>query len=119
MSFLYHDYHREWDEKKVSFEKYPIYLYYIQRYKIAPKRMPNYRILLFGLTRDLLQNKEIVLRSEKILTAAQLLQELKTSYPPLDKLPSLRIAAEHHFPEADFILNEGMEIALIPPVSGG
>jgi molybdopterin converting factor small subunit len=29
------------------------------------------------------------------------------------------LAAEHRFPEPDFILSESMEIALIPPVSGG
>ncbi|MDF5689562.1 MoaD/ThiS family protein [Aquirufa aurantiipilula] len=81
--------------------------------------MPNYRILLFGLTRDLLQNKEIVVSTNKILTASQLLDQLKSNYPSLANLPSLRIAAEHHFPEANFILQEGMEIALIPPVSGG
>ncbi|MHA8053484.1 MoaD/ThiS family protein [Aquirufa sp. Wall-65K1] len=81
--------------------------------------MPNYRILLFGLTRDLLQNREIVLSSEENLTAAQLLQEVKSKYPALSNLPSLRIAAEHRFPEDDFMVQEGMEIALIPPVSGG
>ncbi len=62
---------------------------------------------------------KVVVSSEKTLTASQLLDKLKSNYPSLAKLPSLRIAAEHHFPEAHFILNEGMEIALIPPVSGG
>ncbi|RXK49634.1 MoaD/ThiS family protein [Aquirufa rosea] len=81
--------------------------------------MPNYRILLFGLTRDLLQNKEIVFSTSEIKTVDELLQELKMNYPSLANLPSLRIAAEHHFPDAQFILQEGMEIALIPPVSGG
>lgn len=81
--------------------------------------MPTYTILLFGITRDLLQQKEIDFEMEHQLTAGELLSAVKSKYPSLNQLPSLRIAVEQHFPESDFLIKEGMEIALIPPVSGG
>ncbi len=81
--------------------------------------MPTYKILLFGITRDLLQQKELLFETEQKSTAKELLGAVKSQYASLNQLPSLRIAVEHHFPENDFIIEENMEIALIPPVSGG
>lgn len=81
--------------------------------------MPTYKILLFGITRDLLKQKEIEYSCKQKMKAGELLQALKTDFPELRELPSLRIAVEQHFPENDFVVEERMEIALIPPVSGG
>jgi molybdopterin converting factor small subunit len=53
------------------------------------------------------------------MSAGDLLTDLKTSYPVLGDLPSLRIAVDHHFPKPEYLVEENMEIALIPPVSGG
>jgi molybdopterin converting factor small subunit len=53
------------------------------------------------------------------MTAGALLAHLKNTYPDLAELPSLRIAVDHHFPKPEFLVEENMEIALIPPVSGG
>ncbi len=53
------------------------------------------------------------------MSAGDLLTDLKNSYPVLGDLPSLRIAVDHHFPKPEFLVEENMEIALIPPVSGG
>lgn len=81
--------------------------------------MPNYKILLFGICRDLLKSEAIQLQNDGLLTSGQLLSSLKKSYPALENLPSLRIAVDHHFPKPEFMVEENMEIALIPPVSGG
>jgi molybdopterin synthase sulfur carrier subunit len=81
--------------------------------------MPNYKILLFGICRDLLNNETVEHQNDGLLTSGQLLQSLKKSYPALENLPSLRIAVDHHFPKPEFLVEETMEIALIPPVSGG
>lgn len=81
--------------------------------------MTVYSVLLFGITKDLLKEKTIQVKVDQPITASELLKHLKISYPELAKLPSLRIAAEHHFPEESFLLLPAMEIALIPPVSGG
>jgi molybdopterin converting factor small subunit len=90
-----------------------------QRYKIAFNQMPTYKILLFGITRDLLQKKEMDFSCEKKLNASDLLKALKNEFTEFDQLPSLRLAVEQHFPENNFMVEENMEIALIPPVSGG
>jgi molybdopterin converting factor small subunit len=81
--------------------------------------MPNYTILLFGICRDLLKSEMIQHENEGLMNSGQLLQALKKSYPALENLPSLRIAVDHHFPKPEFMVEENMEIALIPPVSGG
>lgn len=81
--------------------------------------MPNYKILLFGICRDLLKSEIIQHENDSLLTSGELLRSLKKSYPALENLPSLRIAVDHHFPKPEFMVEENMEIALIPPVSGG
>jgi len=81
--------------------------------------MPNYTILLFGICRDLLKSEMIQHENDGLMNSGQLLQALKKSYPALENLPSLRIAVDHHFPKPEFMVEENMEIALIPPVSGG
>jgi molybdopterin synthase sulfur carrier subunit len=77
--------------------------------------MATYTLLLFGICRDLLKKDEICIETQELVDAETLL----ATFPALSNLPSLRLAADHHFPKPDFIIEERMEIALIPPVSGG
>ena len=81
--------------------------------------MATYTLLLFGICRDLLKKDQITLEIEGQVDAQGLLTLAKNQFPELQNLPSLRLAADHHFPKPDFIVEEHMEIALIPPVSGG
>ncbi len=81
--------------------------------------MATYNLLLFGICRDLLKKDQISLDFEGPLHAEKLLAIVKEQFPSLQNLPSLRLAAEQHFPKPDFIIEAHMEIALIPPVSGG
>ena len=81
--------------------------------------MATYTLLLFGICRDLLKKDEISIETQELVDAETLLAITKNSFPQLSQLPSLRLAADHHFPKPDFIVEERMEIALIPPVSGG
>jgi len=81
--------------------------------------MTVYTVLLFGITKDLLKEKSLKITLDQPVTVAEFLLQVKKQFPALQNLPSLRIAADHHFPEADFMLLPQMEIALIPPVSGG
>lgn len=81
--------------------------------------MPNYKILLFGICRDQLQVDYIFHATNEVTTAENLLSTIKSAYHLLNGLPSLRLAVDHHFPKPSFIVEENMEIALIPPVSGG
>ncbi len=81
--------------------------------------MATYTLLLFGICRDLLKKDEIIIETPELVNAETLLRMTKNTYPELSNLPSLRLAAEQHFPKPDFIVEPHMEIALIPPVSGG
>lgn len=81
--------------------------------------MATYTLLLFGICRDLLKKDEISIVTERQVDAQTLLSIVKNAHPELQNLPSLRLAADQHFPKPDFIIEERMEIALIPPVSGG
>ena len=81
--------------------------------------MATYTLLLFGICRDLLKKDEISIQTQGQVNAETLLSLTKNAYPELANLPSLRLAADQHFPKPDFIIEERMEIALIPPVSGG
>ncbi len=81
--------------------------------------MATYTLLLFGICRDLLKKDEISIETQELVDAETLLSLTKNKFPELNNLPSLRLAADHHFPKPDFIIEERMEIALIPPVSGG
>ena len=81
--------------------------------------MATYTLLLFGICRDLLKKDEITIETTELVDAQTLLSITKNTYPELSNLPSLRLAAEQHFPKPDFIVEPRMEIALIPPVSGG
>lgn len=54
------------------------------------------------------------------LTAAQLLEHLQMAYPGLAKLSaSLAVAINREYTDSDRVIQEGDEVALIPPVSGG
>ncbi len=54
------------------------------------------------------------------LTPPQLLERLKEQYPGLAAVaPSLAIAVNREYSGADRVLQDGDEVALIPPVSGG
>lgn len=81
--------------------------------------MAVYTVLLFGITKDLIGKKSIALELNEPLTVSEFLQKMKETFPSIQNLPSIRVAADHHFPSNDFLLLPSMEIALIPPVSGG
>ena len=80
--------------------------------------MARYNIKAFGITRDILGNKENVLEVEGG-TVADLRQFLTSNYPRLSGLRSLFIAVNHNYADDSVELRETDEIALIPPVSGG
>jgi molybdopterin synthase catalytic subunit len=54
------------------------------------------------------------------LTPSQLMVQLQEQYPRLATLaPALAVAVNREYAESDRVLQEGDEVALIPPVSGG
>ena len=78
------------------------------------------KILLFGITRDIVGSSSISMESSQDLrTVKDLKSYLINSYPELNKLSSLAVAVNKSYAAEDDELNSYDEIALIPPVSGG
>lgn len=80
--------------------------------------MRRYTIKAFGITKEILGGKEMVVEVNGT-TVAELRHYLNEKYPQLIGLRSLFIAVNNSYAQEDTNLNETDEIALIPPVSGG
>jgi molybdopterin synthase sulfur carrier subunit len=78
----------------------------------------TYRVRAFGITKDVLQGKEVNITVEGN-TVAELRKRLLTEYPRLAGLRSLYIAVNNEYADEEKVLRSDDEIALIPPVSGG
>ncbi len=77
------------------------------------------RIRAFGITREILNERELILELPQGATVADLKRELFSRYPPLTRLSSLFVAVNTEYAPEERKLTEDCEIALIPPVSGG
>lgn len=76
-------------------------------------------IALFGITRDIVGASSLTLFIEKSTAVDHLLAHLRVQYPRLEGLNSLLVAINSEYAEGNQVIQEGDEIALIPPVSGG
>ena len=78
----------------------------------------QYKVLAFGITRQLLGGKEAVVEVDGN-TVGALRRALSERFPELNGLNSLYIAVNSSYSDEDQVLGPNDEIALIPPVSGG
>jgi molybdopterin converting factor subunit 1 len=78
----------------------------------------KYRVKAFGITKEILNSREKIVEVRG-QTVADLRVELLKNYPALAALRSLMIAVNNVYADDTTSLQEGDEIALIPPVSGG
>jgi molybdopterin converting factor subunit 1 len=77
-------------------------------------------VLLFGIAREIVGQDRLTIPAEAgVETVASLRKWLSDSYPQFDGLSSLAVAVDKEYAEDGQVLSEGVEIALIPPVSGG
>lgn len=79
----------------------------------------SFRILAFGMARDILGRSVMELEWNSPLTVGELREELIRQYPELARLKSLAVAVNSEYAQDGNLLTAGDEIALIPPVSGG
>lgn len=79
----------------------------------------NVSVLLFGITRDLTGQTSVSLPLEPTTRVADLLHQLHQQYPALSGVRSLLVAVNGEYAEAEQVLTNNDEIAIIPPVSGG
>jgi MoaE-MoaD fusion protein len=87
--------------------------------QVESKSNVKVTVLFFGAARDAVGQNELEL-SLNAESAGGALQELLEKFPALKKFGrSLLFAVNQEYAVADRLLNEGDELALFPPVSGG
>lgn len=78
------------------------------------------KAMFFGAIRDIVGTSEVDLDLIPGMTARELLQRYCRDYPPFNPYAAItKIAVNLEFATPETILNDGDEIAFIPPVSGG
>lgn len=77
------------------------------------------KILLFGITRQIIGESNLVIELDEHAKVSDLLDAVTSKYDDLDDLSSLMVAVNNEYASHDTEINEKDEIALIPPVSGG
>ena len=84
--------------------------------------MPNIQVSvkLFAIYQEAYKENEITLALPPQSPARDVLEEIITKYPHLDKWRSVtRFGVNLQFVSPETILEDGDEVVLIPPVSGG
>ncbi len=77
------------------------------------------RVRLFAAYREAVRAPTVELEVERDATPAHVWKRLCTLYPALDRLPGPAFALGDRYVSPDQPLQEGDEVILIPPVSGG
>jgi molybdopterin converting factor subunit 1 len=72
----------------------------------------------FGIVKDIFRKKSVQVQIQ-INTTSHLREVLESQYPDLKTLSVYKIAVNEEYVSNEMMLNEGDEIAIIPPVSGG
>ncbi len=72
----------------------------------------------FGIVKDIFRKKSVQVQIQ-INTTSHLREVLESLYPDLKMLSVYKIAVNEEYVLNEVMLNEGDEIAIIPPVSGG
>lgn len=77
------------------------------------------KILLFGITSDLLETSSLIFEVATNSSVANLKIELLIKYPQLKNINSYAIAVNESYADNTLALKENDIVAIIPPVSGG
>jgi len=77
------------------------------------------KVLAFGIVKDIFNNSSIELDHRNAATTDELKIFLDRKFPQLKELASYMVAVNDEYASENIAINEGDEIALIPPVSGG
>ncbi len=76
-------------------------------------------LLAFGIAKDILHSRTLEFELNEGDSIALLKEKLFHEYPDFEKLKSLAFAVGEDYREETYQLNNGDEVAIIPPVSGG
>ncbi|MEE9374293.1 MAG: MoaD/ThiS family protein [Saprospiraceae bacterium] len=79
----------------------------------------NLSIKAFGIARDFLGEGITTFIVKDGTTIHVFKRALAKDYPDFEKIKSYAIAVNQEYKEDGYIIREGDEVAIIPPVSGG
>lgn len=75
-------------------------------------------VMYFGLVEEAIQKKKEVVSIPEKCTVKTLNNVLLKAYPILKNI-TYQVAVDQNLPSEDTTLNEGAEIAILPPFAGG
>lgn len=81
--------------------------------------MMKYKVKAFGIVKDIVGGREIMVELKDDVSVGALLAALQTKFPELISLNSLFVAVNQEYADHEKVITGKDEIALIPPVSGG
>lgn len=76
-------------------------------------------VKFFALGKELAGTAEITVEMPDGETLGKLVEDLRATYPNLDRLNSFMTAVNMEYCDPETVLKNGDEVAIIPPVSGG
>ncbi len=77
------------------------------------------RVLFFGITKEIVGNREMNLEIPDRCSVADFKTYMQDRFPELSDLSAVAIAVGGNYANDSTLIASGNEIALIPPVSGG
>ena len=78
------------------------------------------RVLLFSVLREEVGMPEVTVELEAPATGTDLLDRLAAEHEAVkSRRPAIRLAVEEAFASEEVVLEDGQEVALVTPVSGG
>ena len=77
------------------------------------------KILAFGIAKDIVGGSSSDLEIAENTTIADVKAALTQSYPAFEQLRKFSLAVNESYQEDDFVIRDGDELVIIPPVSGG
>jgi len=77
------------------------------------------KIIAYGIAKDIIKNKSIILTIEEMTTIAKLKEQLILKLPKFDTLKKISFAVNESYVSDNYELQLNDEVVIIPPVSGG
>ena len=76
-------------------------------------------VLFFGIARDFAGSRSMKFDFPKDTSVKSIRSSLEQRYPALNGLKRYAVAVNNEYAGDDVVVNDGDEIAILPPVSGG
>lgn len=77
------------------------------------------KLIAFGIAKDIVKSPSLTFTVAPAASISDLKKALIHQYPDFNKLQSLKFAINEDYQDDHYPLNEGDEVVIIPPVSGG